>query len=574
VFGMMTGRPECYIAEWWQAYLSGNPTPNILRVPPVVEATVLGILVVLALTYHLSSAFPGRWFRWFVVLGVGAAWVAVLGVLVYMFVGSLMSKGIVMALLLGATLWVPWLAWMFCFPLPQQTRFGVLVMLAAVSAVFPWALRVEGLTGEARLNFAWRWAPTRDAQVEQPASLPAEAVAIELKPGEHDYPQYLGPQRSGVLPNARLARDWNGTPPRELWRKPVGAGWGAFAVVGDYAITQEQRGPQECVMCYRIADGAILWLHADELRFDSSMGGPGPRATPTVVDRKVYAVGGTGQLNCLDGSNGRKLWSVNILEDNDAANLAHGVCGSPLVLDNLVLVCPTGKNGKSLVAYDRATGKRVWQGGEHQASYGSPMLAVIENQRQILLYNSAGIAAHDPADGKVLWSFPWTNLENTNCSQPIPNAGQSGRVFVSTGYNKGSALFAVVRSTDGVWSALPVWESRALKTKFTTPVLRGGYVYGLDDGILACIDLETGKRMWREGRYQHGQVLLAGDLLVVQAENGDVVLVEAVPDGHHEVGRIKALQGKTWNNPVLAGRFLLVRNDQEAACYELPAPKD
>jgi outer membrane protein assembly factor BamB len=547
----------------------------MFRVPPVVETTVLAILVVMALTYHLSSAFPGRWFRWFVLLGVGAAWIVVLGVLVYLFVGSLMSKAIVMAMLLAATLWVPWAAWMFCFPLRPQTRLGVLAALAAVSASFPLALRVEGLTGEARLNFAWRWAPTRDSQMAQLTAVPAATNAIELKPGEHDYPQFLGPQRSGVLPNARFSRDWNRTPPREVWRKPVGAGWSAFAVVGDYAITQEQRDSQEYVVCYRIADGAVMWLHADELRFDSSMGGPGPRATPTIADGQVFAVGGTGQLNCLDGATGRRLWSVNILQDNNAENLAHGVCASPLVVDNLVIVCPTGKTGKSLVAYDRATGKQVWQGGEHQASYSSPMLAVIGDQRQILLHNSAGVAAHDPADGKVLWFFPWTNLESTNCSQPIPNTGKPGNVFVSTGYNKGCALISLVRSTDGSnWSAVPVWENRSMKTKFTTPVLRDGHVYGLDDGILACVELETGKRKWREGRYQHGQILLAGNLLIVQAEDGDVVLVEAVPDGHHELGRIKALQGKTWNNPALAGRFLLVRNDQEAACYELPAPKD
>jgi outer membrane protein assembly factor BamB len=324
-----------------------------------------------------------------------------------------------------------------------------------------------------------------------------------------------------------------------------------------------------------VADGEQMWLHADEnVRFDSSMGGPGPRATPTVTDGRVYAVGATGVLNCLDASTGRRVWSVNILDDNEAKNADHGVCASPLVLGNLVVVCPTGENRISLAAYDRSDGHRVWQAGEDQASYGSPMLAEIAGQPQILVYNRAGLAAHEPATGKMLWRFPWTNPERVNASQPIPNAGGPGTVFLSTGYNKGSTLFTVTRSADGVWSVEPVWENNKLKTKFTTPVLRDGHAYGLDDGILACLEVATGKQKWKDGRYRHGQVLLAGDLLIVQGEFGDVVLVDAVPDGHHELGRFTALKGKTWNNPALSGRYLLLRNDHEAACYELPLRKD
>jgi outer membrane protein assembly factor BamB len=284
----------------------------------------------------------------------------------------------------------------------------------------------------------------------------------------------------------------------------------------------------------------------------------------------VYAVGATGLLNCLDGATGRARWSVNTLEDHGAENLFHGVSASPLVAGDLVVVSPTGADGISLAAYDRETGKRVWQGGRDRASYGSPLEAEWGGVRQVLLYTSAGVSGHDLGTGEVLWSFPWANREGVHCSQPIPDAGRPGQVFVSTGYGKGAALFQVEGTAGQAWSTRPLWGSREMKTKFTTPVLHGGRVYGLDDGFLACVDLGTGRRLWKQGRYGHGQVLLAGDLLLVQAEDGRVVLVEPSPDGLRELGRLPALASKTWNSPALAGRFLLVRNDREAACYQVP----
>src|SRR5262249_41953124 len=188
--------------------------------------------------------------------------------------------------------------------------------------------KVEGLGGDAKVNIAWRWTETDRARWDDEAKTSTDAA--DLTPaGDRDYPQFLGPSRLGVLPHVRLARDWNQTPPREGWRKPIGAGWGAVAVGGDYAITPEQRGGGGWVVCYRLKDGGQVWVHKDAAHFTGSMGGPGPRATPTISGGRVYTVGATGLLNCLDGATGRAVWSVNILQDNDAENISHGVCGSP-----------------------------------------------------------------------------------------------------------------------------------------------------------------------------------------------------------------------------------------------------
>jgi len=209
----------------------------------------------------------------------------------------------------------------------------------------------------------------------------------------------------------------------------------------------------------------------------------------------------------------------------------------------------------------------VWAGGDDAAGYSSPLLATLAGVPQGLILNAGSVTAHDPGTGAVLWQVPWQR-QHPNVAQPRPVAGD--RVLVSTGYGVGAALFRVVRDPSGGLAAQELWRNLHLKAKFANFVDREGFVYGLDDGILVCLDIETGERRWKGGRYGHGQMLLVDDLLLVSAESGDIVLVEAVPSERHELGRFQAIDGKTWNPPALAGRYLLVRNDREAACLELP----
>ena len=375
-----------------------------------------------------------------------------------------------------------------------------------------------------------------------------------------------------MIGGPHLSEDWTATLPREVWRIPVGAGWSGFAVVGGFAVTQEQRGLDECVVCYRLSDGATEWIHTDQARFESAMGGIGPRATPTIADGRVYTVGGTGIFNCLEGSTGKALWRVNILEDNDGHSIAHGeYYGSPLVTGDWVIVSPTGVNGASLAAYERASGNWVWRGGRLQSSYGSPPLAELAGTKQVLITNFEGIEGSDLRTGKPLWNYTWTGNTRVNCSQPLIINAKAGRVLFCTGYDQGSVLFDLLPDGAGGFGVKPVWLSPGkMRTKFMTAIMHKGFVYGLDEGILACLDIKTGEQVWKGGRYQHGQILLAGGLLIVQAEEGDVVLVK--PDQQIDLGWARFLPclPKTWNNPVLAGRMLLVRNDREAVCYELP----
>jgi outer membrane protein assembly factor BamB len=255
-----------------------------------------------------------------------------------------------------------------------------------------------------------------------------------------------------------------------------------------------------------------------------------------------------------------------MLEDSGARLPSYGVSASPLVLDGVVVVAAGGPDGGALVGYDAATGALRWSGGNGSPAYGSPRHAVLAGLPQILVMNGDAVAGHDPASGRVLWRQAWPPGENT--AQPVILPGD--RVFFSTGYGVGGKMFRVRWDGAGGAAADPLWESRGLKAKFTTVVHRDGFLYGLDDGILVCLDAETGERRWKRGRHGHGQILLVDDLLVVSGEDGSVALVEADPEAWRELGRFAAIEGKTWNHPALAGPLLLVRNAREAACYELP----
>lgn len=555
VVAMQTGRPETI----------------------VLGAFAAVFLTVLALTWgcgqKLSVERPWRWQRQdtLLLLVLVLIWCGSYALVFGYYVDSLIHPAIVYGLFVPSTLWVLAAAWCFYWPLSWKLRLAGIGLLLFLAVDFPLLMRVDGLTGDGKVNFAWR-------HTSAPANIPPEAVIPERPlpwqpPRPADFTQLLGPARSAMLPGVQVGGDWSKQPPKLLWRRPVGLGWSSCVILHDWIITQEQVGNMEAVTCLQLKDGQVVWRHVDSERFGSSLGGPGPRATPCVADGGVYTVGTTGLLNCLDFGTGKAIWSVNILTDNQGQNIDHGICGSPLVRGDLVYVCPTREGGPSLVAYHRVTGQRQWQAGKDRASYSSPMWVELCGQPQILVFHSEGVTSHDPADqGAVLWTFPWTNGYKVNCSQPlvIENGPTQADLLISTGYDKGSALIRVQPGQGKAWSVKTLWEKRHLQAKFTTAVLHRGFVFGLDNGILCCLDPKTGDRRWKGGRYNHGQVLLAGDRLIVQTEEGPLVLVEPSPERLIERGKVAALDSKTWNHPAITDRHLVVRNDLEMICFELP----
>jgi outer membrane protein assembly factor BamB len=386
------------------------------------------------------------------------------------------------------------------------------------------------------------------------------------------WPGFRGPHRDGIAHGVRIATDWAATPPVQLWRRPVGPGWSSMAVQGDLLYTQEQRGEQEVVACYRASTGEPVWTHGDAVRFFESNGGPGPRGTPTVVGGRVYAFGATGILNALDAATGAVVWSRDATTEAAATSSMGGgktkipdwgFSSSPLVVDGVVIVAAAGQ----LLAYDAATGQPRWSAPPAGVSYSSPQLATIDGVEQVVLVSAAGATSVTPAEGKPLWEHKWRGF-------PIvqPAFTPDGGVLLTASGDSGTRRLAVARGENG-WTVAERWTSNGLKPYFNDFVVHRGHAFGFDGRILACIGLEDGQRRWKGGRYGNGQLILLADqdLLLVVSEEGELALVAASPDQFTELARFPALDGKTWNHPALAGDVLLVRNGAEMAAFRLPA---
>ena len=321
------------------------------------------------------------------------------------------------------------------------------------------------------------------------------------------------------------------------------------------------------MVCYDLLTGEPLWSYTYPACYQSPLAGEGPRATPTVAGGRVYALGSTGILNCLDEATGKRIWSKDIIRDNGARLNEWGASCSPLLVDDLVVVSAGGPENRSLVAYRAATGDFVWGNGSDGAGYSSPSVLTLAGVPQVVIFNSAGVSAHDPVTGTNLWKYHWPT-GHPHVSTPIMIHPDG--LLVSSGYGVGSELLKVQANAEGRLTATRVWKSSRLKAKFTNLVCLDGYIYGLDDGIMTCLEAATGEQKWKGDRYGHGQEILVGGLLLVAAESGEVILLEPSAKEPRELTRFAALRGKTWNPPALAGQYLVVRNDKEAACYRLP----
>jgi len=463
-------------------------------------------------------------------------------------------------------------------------------------------VRTDGVRGEGASQLRWRWTPTAEERLlaqagNEPlalASPPAAKAPVEPQPAPvkapekareadankdraalpptpaaattgADWPGFRGPARDGVVLGVRIATEWSQSPPVEMWRRPIGPGWSSFAVHGDLIYTQEQRGDDEDVSCYKLATGEPVWRHGDRVRFWESNAGAGPRATPTLGNGRVYTLGATGILNALDAASGALVWSRNAAADTKVETPGWGFTGSPLVVGDAVIVATSGR----LAAYDAATGQPRWLGPEGGAGYSSPHLATFDGIPQVLLLRGSRSTSVAPADGTLLWE----HRGEPGVSILQPSLTLDGDVLVAGGDAMGGTgirRLAVAHEPAG-WTASERWISKGLKPYFSDFVVHEGHAFGFDGSILACIDLKDGTRKWKGGRYGHGQLVLLPeqDLLLVLSEEGELALVKATPEQFTEVARVPAIEGKTWNHPALVGDVLLVRNGEEMAAFRL-----
>jgi outer membrane protein assembly factor BamB len=490
---------------------------------------------------------------------------------------------------------IPWLCLAFIIwavatrRLPDRVRRLTMVATILLACGVWLFVRQDGIDGDHTASFGWRWtaspeerllaqtadqpvgAPTAAPSVApaqpaaSPSATPATAVTKEATPAapakaQPEWPGFRGPRRDGIVRGVRIKTDWSGSPPAQVWRRSVGPGWSSFAVAGDLMYTQEQRGEEEVVACYKASTGEPVWLHRDKARFFESNAGAGPRGTPTLSNSRVYTFGATGILNVLDAANGSVIWTRNPASETNTKTPFWGFSSSPLVIGDTVIVAASGK----LVAYDAANGKQRWLGPSAGGSYSSPQLVTIGGVQQVLLTSDSGLVSVNPADGKQIWNHQWA------CNFMVQPALTADGDVLITSQENGTRSIGVKRDSNG-WTVQEKWTSNGLKPYFNDFVVHKGYAYGFDGRILACIDLKDGQRKWKGGRYGNGQLVLLPDqdLLLVVSEEGELALVGATPDQFTELAKVTGIQGKTWNHPALVGDLLLVRNAEEMAAFRL-----
>ncbi|MDB4712924.1 PQQ-like beta-propeller repeat protein, partial [bacterium] len=367
---------------------------------------------------------------------------------------------------------------LFFSRLAKRTRLLIFGGLVGAVLLFSLSFRFSQFSGNMVPLYEWRWAkrtlPTADGKASKQ---PGETVAHPM--AKLSFQQFLGPSRDCKIPGPSLATDWSAEPPEKLWRQPIGAAWSGFAVAAHRAVTQEQRDENEAVVCYNVQTGSVLWLHTDSGQYKTALAGEGPRATPTIHNERVYTLGATGLLNCLELATGKPVWKRHIAIDAgldldapvDQSGLTSnrnkakewGYASSPLIVDDKVVVSAGGENGKSLFAYDTADGETVWSGGNSRAGYSSARLAKLHGETQILIFNQNGLAAHSPENGSVAWEFDWS-VPFPHVSMPVTLPGN--RILLSLGYGKGSKLLEV-NYNEGIFSTKELWKSIRMKAKFT-----------------------------------------------------------------------------------------------------------
>lgn len=407
----------------------------------------------------------------------------------------------------------------------------------------------------------------------------AAVSAIPLRaadPPKETWPQFLGPDRNGLSKETGLNLDWKAKPPKEVWKVPLGAGFGSVIVVGDRLYTMAQRKERDFVLCLDAGTGKEVWaLDAAPGFIDKAQKqGPGPRATPTYDKGKLYCQMSDGDLLCVNADDGKEVWRANILKaadtpDRNGERFYWGLSASPLVEGDLVVTQPGGKKA-SVVAFNKADGKVAWKAGGDPSGYASPIAITVGKKRQLVVPTGQSILGLDPAKGDVLWRYPFGNTFDATCANPV---WDDGVLFVSAAYGAGCAALEIKADGDG-WAVKERWANNKLQTIFGTAAVLNGYVYGhhgdLGAILLKCVDLKTGEVKWESRQPARSTLIAAEGHLITLDERGGLRLVAATPEDYRLKGELaKVLTPKAWAAPALANGKLYLRDQKDLVCLDL-----
>jgi len=381
----------------------------------------------------------------------------------------------------------------------------------------------------------------------------------------YDWPQFRGPNRDGISAETGLLREWPEAGPRQLFSAELGEGYSAISVSGGRLYTLFAGAGGEFVICLDAADGSERWRHRLDSKWEDKFGN-GPRSTPTLDGDLVFALGAKGKLVALGAADGKLVWERDLQEDFGAKPPRWGVSTSPLVEAGRLLVDVGGKNGASIVAFNKKNGREVWRSQEGAAGYSAPIAVTVGGVRQVLFFTAKQIVSLSPMDGALFFKLPWKTSYDVNAATPVFVAPD--KVFFSSGYDTGSVLLRI--KIDGEQADFEeLWRSREMKNKFSSSVLRGDYLYGFDEGIFKCLKLEDGSTVWRQRGFGHGSLLFADGYFIVLGDEGKLALVEATPEEYREKSSFQLFQGKSWTMPTLVNGILYLRDEKRLVALKI-----
>jgi outer membrane protein assembly factor BamB len=395
-------------------------------------------------------------------------------------------------------------------------------------------------------------------------SLLLASVLIGSSIRAEDWPRFRGVSADGISKEKNWLGAWPGGQPKSLWKKNVGTGFASMTVSGGHLFTTGHSGKEDRVYCLDAATGAEVWNFAYAQSLDPKYYEGGPSATPTVDAGRVYVLGKQGDAFCLDAATGKPVWSHNLHKEHGAELPDWGFASSAHIEGDLVIF----NAGLSGIALRKDTGEKVWVSGKEASGYATPVPIVNDGKRALAFFGAKQVFGVEPRTGKVLWQFPWVTDYDVNAADPVASGDL---LFLSSGYGKGGG---VIRFGQG--KAQQVWFNTEVRAHFSSPVVIGGHVYGVDaqggdrDSKLKCLDLKTGKVVWQSPASSTGSLIAADGKLLWLTGAGELVVAEATPAGYRELARAQVTGGKCWTSPVLSNGKVYVRNAKgDVVCVDV-----
>ena len=391
------------------------------------------------------------------------------------------------------------------------------------------------------------------------------AVVLCFSSAHADWPQWLGPNRTGISSETGVLTTWAADGPTVVWQKELGEGFSGISVADGRVYTMFSAGEDEFVICLNEETGREIWRFRTGAKFYERQGGNGPRSQPTVDGERVFVLSAEGWLYALNAKDGKKLWLVDLYDGMGSRVPKFGFSTSPLVENDLLLL-EVGTRQGTFIALDKTNGAVKWASQRDIVSYSSPIAVDIAGIRQVVFVSGEAAVGLSPTDGSLYWRFPWQTSYDLNVATPI--FVPPDHIFISSGYDHGAALLQIAQQGEGL-SVKKVWESRGMKNHFGTSLLIGDYIYGFDNAILKCIEAKTGKEQWKRRGYGKGSLIYADGQLIILSDKGKLALADASPTGFREKASTQVLSGKCWTPPALANGKIFVRDMYKIVCMDV-----